>query len=126
VLQRPDAQTQQHGGNQQRAVLARTLSVGPKVLVAVQPTRGLDVGAIEYIHERIIAERDKGKASLLFSLELDEIMDVSDRIAVIFNGEIVGLVDAKNTDENELGLMMSGALRKTQAVALGSASGGEA
>ena len=69
-----------------------------------QPTRGLDVGAIEYIHKRIIAERDKGKAILLVSLELDEILDVSDRIAVIYGGEIVGVVDAAETDENELGL----------------------
>jgi len=114
------------GGNQQKAIVAREIDRSPDVFIIAQPTRGLDVGAIEYIHERIIAERDKGKAILLFSLELDEIMDVSDRIAVIFNGEIVGLVDAKNTDENELGLMMSGALRKTQAVALGSASGGKA
>jgi ABC-type uncharacterized transport system ATPase subunit len=70
------------------------------------------VGAIEYIHGRIVAERDKGKAVLLVSLELDEILDVSDRIAVIYNGEIVGLVNASETDENELGLMMSGSIRK--------------
>ena len=80
--------------------------------VVAQPTRGLDVGAIEYIHRRIVAERDKGKAILLVSLELDEILDVSDRIAVIYSGEIVGIVDADKTDENELGLMMSGSLRK--------------
>ena len=101
------------GGNQQKAIVAREIDRSPEVFVIAQPTRGLDVGAIEYIHTRVIAERDKGKAILLVSLELDEIMDISDRIAVIFNGEIVGLVDAKETDENELGLMMSGALRKT-------------
>jgi len=101
------------GGNQQKAIVAREIDRSPEVFVIAQPTRGLDVGAIEYIHTRIIAERDKGKAVLLVSLELDEIMDISDRIAVIFNGEIVGLVEANATDENELGLMMSGALRKT-------------
>ena len=101
------------GGNQQKAIVAREIDRSPEVFIVAQPTRGLDVGAIEYIHKRIIAERDKGKAILLVSLELDEIMDISDRIAVIFNGEIVGVVDAKETDENELGLMMSGALRKT-------------
>jgi simple sugar transport system ATP-binding protein len=101
------------GGNQQKAIVAREIDRSPEVFVVAQPTRGLDVGAIEYIHKRIIAERDKGKAIFLVSLELDEIMDISDRIAVIFNGEIVGLVDAASTNENELGLMMSGALRKT-------------
>ncbi len=100
------------GGNQQKAIVAREIDRSPDVFVVVQPTRGLDVGAIEYIHKRIIEERDKGKAILLVSLELDEIMDVSDRIAVIYNGEIVGIVNAKDTNENELGLMMSGALRK--------------
>jgi simple sugar transport system ATP-binding protein len=105
------------GGNQQKAIVAREIDRSPEVFIVAQPTRGLDVGAIEYIHKRIIAERDKGKAILLVSLELDEIMDISDRIAVIFNGEIVGVVDAKETDENELGLMMSGALRKTGSAA---------
>ncbi len=100
------------GGNQQKAIVAREIDRSPKVLVVAQPTRGLDVGAIEYIHKRIIAERDNDKAILLVSLELDEILDVSDRIAVIFNGEIVGIVNAKETDENELGLMMAGSLRK--------------
>jgi simple sugar transport system ATP-binding protein len=103
------------GGNQQKAIVAREIDRSPDVFIVVQPTRGLDVGAIEYIHKRIIAERDRGKAILLVSLELDEIMDVSDRIAVIYNGEIVGIVDAAATTENELGLMMSGALRKTHA-----------
>ncbi|MDX9958782.1 MAG: ABC transporter ATP-binding protein [Spirochaetia bacterium] len=100
------------GGNQQKAILAREIDRSPEAFVVAQPTRGLDVGAIEYIHKRIVAERDKGKAILLASLELDEILDVSDRIAVIHGGEIVGVVDADKTDENELGLMMSGSLRK--------------
>jgi simple sugar transport system ATP-binding protein len=100
------------GGNQQKAIVAREIDRSPQVLVVAQPTRGLDVGAIEYIHQRIVAERDKGKAILLVSLELDEILDVSDRIAVIYGGEIVGVVNAAETDENELGLMMSGSVRK--------------
>ena len=96
------------GGNQQKAIVAREIDQSPDVLVVAQPTRGLDVGAIEYIHKRLVAERDKGKAILLVSLELDEILDVSDRIAVIYGGEIVGMVEAATTDENELGLMMAG------------------
>ena len=100
------------GGNQQKAIVAREIDESPEVLVVAQPTRGLDVGAIEYIHKRIVAERDKGKAILLVSLELDEILDVSDRIAVLYGGEIVGVVNAAETDENELGLMMSGSVRK--------------
>jgi general nucleoside transport system ATP-binding protein len=100
------------GGNQQKAILAREIDRSPEAFIVAQPTRGLDVGAIEYIHKRIVEERDKGKAILLVSLELDEILDVSDRIAVIYNGEIVGVVKASETDENELGLMMSGSLRK--------------
>lgn len=100
------------GGNQQKAIVAREIDRSPEAFVIAQPTRGLDVGAIEYIHKRIIAERDKGKAILLVSLELDEILDVSDRIAVIYGGEIVGIVDADKTNENELGLMMSGSVRK--------------
>ena len=100
------------GGNQQKAIVAREIDRSPDVFVVAQPTRGLDVGAIEYIHKRIVEERDKGKAILLVSLELDEILDLSDRIAVIFNGEIVGEVEASETDENELGLMMAGSTRK--------------
>ncbi len=102
------------GGNQQKAIVAREIDRSPDVFIVVQPTRGLDVGAIEYIHKRIVEERDKNKAIFLVSLELDEIMDVSDRIAVIYGGEIVGIVEASTTNENELGLMMSGALRKVQ------------
>jgi simple sugar transport system ATP-binding protein len=100
------------GGNQQKAIVAREIDRSPDVFVVSQPTRGLDVGAIEYIHKRIVEERDKGKAILLVSLELDEILDLSDRIAVIFNGEIVGEVQASETDENELGLLMAGSVRK--------------
>jgi len=100
------------GGNQQKAIVAREIDRSPEAFVVAQPTRGLDVGAIEYIHKRIVEERDKGKGILLVSLELDEILDLSDRIAVIYNGEIAGIVDAKATDEYELGLMMSGSLRK--------------
>ncbi len=100
------------GGNQQKAILAREIDHSPDVLVVVQPTRGLDVGAIEHIHRRIVAERDKGKAILLVSLELDEILQLSDRIAVICAGELAGILDASAAGENELGLMMSGAARK--------------
>ena len=81
------------GGNQQKAIIAREVDKDPELLVAVQPTRGLDVGAIEYIHKQIVAERDKGKAVLLVSLELDEVMNLSDRILVMYEGEIVGEFD---------------------------------
>lgn len=83
------------GGNQQKAIIAREIDKDPELLVAVQPTRGLDVGAIEYIHKQLVAQRDKGKAVLLVSLELDEVMDVSDRILVMYEGEIVGELDPK-------------------------------
>ncbi|HBM74788.1 MAG TPA: ABC transporter ATP-binding protein, partial [Clostridiaceae bacterium] len=96
------------GGNQQKMVVAREIVKDPDLLIAAQPTRGLDVGAIEYIHKRLIAERDKNKAVLLVSLELDEIMSLSDRIAVIYDGRIVGILDAKDVTENELGLLMAG------------------
>ena len=100
------------GGNQQKAIIAREIVRSPAALIISQPTRGLDVGAIEYIHRRIIGERDKGKAILLVSFELDEILDISDRIAVIYGGQIVGILDAASTDENELGLLMAGSKRK--------------
>jgi general nucleoside transport system ATP-binding protein len=99
------------GGNQQKAIIAREIDRNHNVLVAVQPTRGLDVGAIEYIHKQLIAERDQYKGVLLVSLELDEILDVSDRILVIYEGEIVGEFDAKDTNANELGLYMSGSAK---------------
>ena len=100
------------GGNQQKAIIAREIDKDPKLLVAVQPTRGLDVGAIEYIHRQIVAERDKGKAVLLVSLELDEVMNLSDRILVMYEGEIVGEFDPKTTTVQELGLYMAGARKK--------------
>lgn len=100
------------GGNQQKAIIAREIDRSPDLLVVVQPTRGLDVGAIEYIHKRIINERDKGKAILLISFELDEILDLSDRIVVLFDGEITGELTASETDEKELGMYMSGSKRK--------------
>ncbi len=96
------------GGNQQKVIIAREVSNDPEVLIAAQPTRGLDVGAIEYVQRALIRQRDKGKAVLLVSLELDEVMNVSDRIAVIYEGRIVGILDAKDADENQLGLMMAG------------------
>ena len=96
------------GGNQQKGVIGREMEREPKLLIAVQPTRGLDVGSIEYIHKRLIEHRDKGYAVLLVSLELDEVMNVSDRIAVVNNGELIGIVNADETNENELGLMMAG------------------
>jgi general nucleoside transport system ATP-binding protein len=99
------------GGNQQKAIVGREIDRNPDLLVAVQPTRGLDVGAIEYIHSRLLEQRMKGKAVLLVSLELDEILDLSDRIAVISHGELVGVVSARETNENEVGLMMTGIRR---------------
>ncbi|MBN8199654.1 ABC transporter ATP-binding protein [Bacillus sp. NTK034] len=100
------------GGNQQKAIIGREIDRNPDLLIAAQPTRGLDVGAIEYIHKRLIEQRDQGKAVLLISFELDEIMNVSDRIAVIYEGEIVAVVDPKQTTEQELGLLMAGSKRK--------------
>ena len=99
------------GGNQQKAIVAREIDKDPQLLIAVQPTRGLDVGAIEYIHKQIIAQRDAGKAVLLVSLELDEVMNLSDRILVMYEGEIVGEFDPKTTDVQTLGLYMAGAKR---------------
>ncbi|SMC74982.1 ABC transporter ATP-binding protein [Sporomusa malonica] len=96
------------GGNQQKAIIGREISLNPKVLIAVQPTRGLDVGSIEYIHRRLIAQRDAGYAVLLVSLELEEVLNLSDRIAVISQGELVGLVEADTANENDLGMMMAG------------------
>ena len=99
------------GGNQQKAIVAREIDKNPELLVAVQPPRGLDVGAIEYIHKQLVAQRDAGKAVLLVSLELDEVMDVPDRILVMYEGEIVGQLDPKTTTQEELGLYMAGAKR---------------
>ncbi|KGA96250.1 heme ABC transporter ATP-binding protein [Alkalihalobacillus alcalophilus ATCC 27647 = CGMCC 1.3604] len=102
------------GGNQQKAIIAREVDRSPDFLIAAQPTRGLDVGAIESIHTRLIKERDKGRAILLMSLELDEVLNVSDRIAVIYDGKIVDIVDADKTNEKELGLLMAGGKRQKE------------
>ena len=99
------------GGNQQKAIIAREVDRDKDLIVAVQPTRGLDVGAIEFIHSQLVAERDRGKAILLVSLELDEVMSLSDRILVMYEGEIVGELDPKKTTVEELGLYMAGAKR---------------
>jgi simple sugar transport system ATP-binding protein len=103
------------GGNQQKAIIAREIDKKHELLVAVQPTRGLDVGAIEYIHKQLVERRDAGKAVLLVSLELDEVMNVSDRILVMYEGEIVGELNPKTTSTQELGLYMAGAKRNGKA-----------
>ena len=99
------------GGNQQKAIIAREVESNSDLLIAVQPTRGLDVGAIEFIHKQLVKQRDENKAVLLVSLELDEVMNVSDRILVMYEGEIVANLDPKQIDEKELGLYMSGSKR---------------
>jgi simple sugar transport system ATP-binding protein len=99
------------GGNQQKLVAAREIARDPKVLIAAQPTRGLDVGAIEYLHRRLVAERDEGRAILLVSLELDEILSLSDRILVLYEGEIAG-EHAGDVSEEQIGLEMLGGQRK--------------
>ena len=104
------------GGNQQKAIIGREVTRDPDLLIAALPTRGLDVGAIEFIHRRLIEQRDKGKAVLLISFELDEVMNVSDRIAVIYDGTIVDTVYPKETNEQELGLLMAGEKRQAQAL----------
>ena len=96
-------------GNQQKAIIAREIDKNPELLIAVQPTRGLDVGAIDYIHKQLVAQRDAGKAVLLVSLELDEVMDVPDRILVMHQGEIVGEFAQGTVTQEELGLYMAGA-----------------
>ncbi|MGL6228303.1 MAG: ABC transporter ATP-binding protein [Culicoidibacterales bacterium] len=96
------------GGNQQKAIIAREVDRSPNLLIASQPTRGLDVGAIEFIHSKLIEERDKNRAVLLISFELDEVLNVSDRIAVICEGKIVAILDADKTNERELGYLMAG------------------
>ncbi len=96
------------GGNQQKIILARELSADPEVIMAVQPTRGLDLGAIEFVHKKLVEERNKGKGVLLFSLELDEILALADRIAIIFKGEIVKVVENKGVTKEQLGAYMLG------------------
>ena len=105
------------GGNQQKAIIAREIDRDLPLIIAVQPTRGLDVGAIEYIHHQLVAARDAGKAVLLVSLELDEVMNLSDRILVMYEGEIVGELDPKETTVQELGLYMAGAKRQGEEAA---------
>ena len=100
------------GGNQQKAIVAREICSDPKLLIAVQPTRGVDVGGIESIHKQLVAERDAGKAILLVSFELDEVMSMADRILVMYEGEVVGELDPQNTTVKELGLYMAGAKRE--------------
>lgn len=107
----PDAYTPARalsGGNQQKAIIGREVDRSPDLIIAAQPTRGLDVGAIEFIHKKLIEERDKGRAVLLLSFELDEIMNLSDRIAVMFDGQIIADVKPEETDEQNLGLLMAG------------------
>jgi len=99
------------GGNQQKAIIAREIEKNPNLIIAVQPTRGLDIGAIEYIHKQLLKERDNGKAVLLVSLELEEVMNLSDRILVIYEGELVAELNPKKTTVQELGLYMAGAKR---------------
>ena len=106
------------GGNQQKAIVAREIDRDLPLIVAVQPTRGLDVGAIEYIHRQLVTARDAGKAVLLVSLELDEVMNLSDRILVMYEGEIVGELDPKKTTVEELGLYMAGAKRQGKEAAV--------
>jgi general nucleoside transport system ATP-binding protein len=102
------------GGNQQKAIIAREMDKNPDLLIAAQPTRGVDVGAIEFIHKRLVEQRDQGKAILLISFELDEVMQLADRIAVIFEGEILAIVDPKQTTEQELGYLMAGGRKEKE------------
>jgi len=102
------------GGNQQKVIIAREFFRDPALLIASQPTRGLDVGAIEFVHKRLVEQRDKGKAVLLVSLELDEVMALADRIGVIYDGKIIGILDAKDATEKKLGIMMAGGKLENQ------------
>ncbi len=104
------------GGNQQKIVLVREIDPNPDILLVGQPTRGVDIGAIEFIHRRLIEMRDEGKAILLVSVELDEILSLSDRILVMFNGEIVGEIPQASATETQLGLMMAGERLPAEAV----------
>lgn len=112
------------GGNQQKVIVAREIDRDPDVLIAAQPTRGLDVGAIEFVHERLISERDRNKAVLLVSFELDEILSLSDRIAVMYEGRVVDVLPATEANEEILGLLMSGAARSAEE-ARAAAEGGD-
>ncbi|MFB3897517.1 MAG: heme ABC transporter ATP-binding protein, partial [bacterium] len=101
------------GGNQQKVIIARELSRNPKLLIAAQPTRGLDIGATEFVHQKLISVRDQGVAVLLVSADLSEIMVLSDRIAIMYEGRIVATVHADKTSVRELGLYMTGVTNKT-------------
>lgn len=119
-IRTPSAQTLARslsGGNQQKIIIARELELGPDLLIAAQPTRGVDIGAIEFIHKRIIEQRDKGKGVLLVSSELQEILSLSDRIAVMFEGSVIDIVSAENSTEEQLGLLMAGIKREAKEVA---------
>jgi len=96
------------GGNLQKIVLGRELEGDPKLIVANQPTRGLDVGSIEFVHKTLVEQRDRGAAVLLISVELDEILALSDRIAVMFEGKILAILDAADATEEQIGLLMAG------------------
>ena len=96
------------GGNQQKVIIAREVTNDSELMIAFNPTRGLDVGAIEFVHKYLVQQRDKNRAILLVSFELDEIMGLSDIIDVIFDGQVVGSMEGKNADENTLGFMMAG------------------
>jgi simple sugar transport system ATP-binding protein len=100
------------GGNMQKLLLARVLSEDPKVIIAPQPTRGLDVGATEYVHQQLLSQRERGAGVLLISEDLDEVLALSDRVAVIYEGEIVGEMPIGETDIERLGLLMSGAVKE--------------
>jgi len=104
------------GGNMQKLILARTLSRNPKVVLASQPTRGLDVGATEYVRSMLLEQRKQGAAVLLISEDLDEILALSDRIAVIYEGEIMGILTSENANIEEIGLMMSGSKLEVEKV----------
>ncbi len=97
------------GGNQQKVVVARELGTLPKLLIAGQPTRGVDVGSIEFIHRQLVGERDRGLAVLLVSSELDEVLSLSDRVAVMYRGRVVAVLDARDADRERIGLLMAGA-----------------
>jgi simple sugar transport system ATP-binding protein len=107
------------GGNIQKLILARELFRAPKVLVAAQPTRGVDIGAMEYIHQRLLDQRAQGTATLLISEDLDEVFALADRIAVLYEGRIMGIVDRANTNAEELGLMMAGVHPETAEEGIG-------
>ena len=111
-MRRPDgniSSSSLSGGNQQKVVVARELDKHPDLLIAMHPTRGVDIGSIEFIHKQIVAARDKGQAVLLISTELEEVMSLSDRIGVIYEGEIVGEMDAHDASEEKIGMLMAGA-----------------